>query len=265
MATNFPTSLQDLDATRGASGDPLSTPNHATHHQTEDDTLEALQAKVGVDSSAVTSSHDYKLSSVTSTAKAVPDTRTITATSPVTIDGGASANLTANRTIAVGAASTTASGVIEVAIASEVNTGTDATRAVSPDSLSGSYAGTKVAELMPFLAGDDVTVGDGAAYFTMPSPYNGMNLVAVHARVITAGTTGTTDVQIANVTQAADMLSTKLTIDSGETGSDTAATPAVIDTGNDDVATNDLIRVDVDATSTTKAKGLIIRMEFQLP
>jgi hypothetical protein len=61
------------------------------------------------------------------------------------------------------------------------------------------------------------------------------------------------------------MLSTKLTIDSGETGSDTAATAAVIDTTKDDVATNDLLRIDVDATATTKAKGLIITLGFQLP
>jgi hypothetical protein len=92
-----------------------------------------------------------------------------------------------------------------------------------------------------------------------------MNLVEVHAEVITAGTTGTTDIQIHNVTQAADMLSTKITIDSAETGSDTAAAAAVIDTANDDVATNDVIRVDVDAISTTAPKGLIVSLVFQLP
>jgi len=92
-----------------------------------------------------------------------------------------------------------------------------------------------------------------------------MNLVSVHAEVITAGTTNTTDIQIANDTQSADMLSTKITIDSGETGSDTAAAAAVIDTSEDDVATNDLIRVDVDAISTTAAKGLVVTLEFRLP
>ena len=61
------------------------------------------------------------------------------------------------------------------------------------------------------------------------------------------------------------MLSTKLTIDSAETGSDTAATPAVIDTSNDDVSENDLLRVDVDAVQTTAAKGLWITLGFQLP
>lgn len=108
----------------------------------------------------------------------------------------------------------------------------------------------------------DVAVGDGQGYMVVPSPMNGLNLVRVHARVITAGTTGTTDIQIHNVTQGADMLSTKITIDSTETGSDTAATPAVIDTGNDDVATNDLLRVDLDAVSTTAPKGLLVTLEF---
>jgi hypothetical protein len=61
------------------------------------------------------------------------------------------------------------------------------------------------------------------------------------------------------------MLSTVITIDSGETGSDTGATAAVIDTGNDDVITNDLLRIDVDAISTTAPKGLIITLEFRLP
>lgn len=83
-----------------------------------------------------------------------------------------------------------------------------------------------------------------------------------HAEVITAGTTGTTDIQIYNVDNAVDMLSTKLTIDSAETGSDTAATAAVINTSNDDVDENDVIRIDVDAVSTTPAVGLIVTLGF---
>lgn len=67
MATNFPTSLQDLDATRGTATQKLNSPSHVTHHQTEDDTIEALQVKVGVDSSAVTTSLDYKIATLTTT------------------------------------------------------------------------------------------------------------------------------------------------------------------------------------------------------
>lgn len=109
----------------------------------------------------------------------------------------------------------------------------------------------------------DTSTGDGKAYAHIPNSLNGLNLVEVHAEVITAGTTNTTDIQIHNLTQAADMLSTKLTIDSTETGSDTAATAAVIDTANDDVAENDVIRIDVDAVHSTPAKGLLVTLGFE--
>lgn len=107
-----------------------------------------------------------------------------------------------------------------------------------------------------------VSTGNGKFYFHVDDRVAGLNLKAVHAEVISAGTTGTTDIQIQNVTQAADMLSTVITIDSGETGSDTAATPAVIDTANDDVAENDLLRVDIDAVQTVPPQGLIVTLKF---
>ena len=163
------------------------------------------------------------------------------------------------------AASLTVAGLIEVATVAETDTGTDATRAVSPDGLAGSYAGVKSVGLPVFASGVDVATGDGAFYFEVPAALDGMDLVSARARVLTAGTTGTTDIQIHNVTDAVDMLSTKMTIDSGETTTATAATPAVIDTSNDDVATGDLIRIDIDAVSTTEPQGLLVTLEFQLP
>ena len=94
-----------------------------------------------------------------------------------------------------------------------------------------------------------------------------MDLVAVSACVATAGTTGTTDVQIHRVRSATpvDMLSTKITIDSGEVDTATAATAAVVNTSNDDVQTSDQIHVDIDAVSTTAAKGLVVNLQFALP
>jgi len=167
---------------------------------------------------------------------------------------------------AVAAASDTVAGISELAIASEVTTGTDTGRAVTPDSLAGSTIfGRKAVQITCFDYTTNTATGDGKGYFVVPEEFNGMNLVRVHARVITAGTTNTTDIQIANVTDSQDMLSTKITIDSGETGSDSAATAAVINASYDDVATNDLLRIDVDAISTTAAKGLIVTLEFQLP
>lgn len=168
-------------------------------------------------------------------------------------------------TIAADSASDTVDGIVELATVAETDTGTDATRAVTPDGLAGSNFGEKVVQIVAFDFTTDTATGDGAYYFVIPSSLNGMNLVEVAARVITAGTTGTTDIQIANVTDAQDMLSTKMTIDSGETSTATAATPAVINATYDDVATDDLLRVDVDAVSTTKAKGLIVTLIFRLP
>jgi len=65
MSTTFPTTIQDLDATRGSTGQPLNNPNHITHHTNEDDTIEALQNKVGVNGSAVATSIDYILKDIT--------------------------------------------------------------------------------------------------------------------------------------------------------------------------------------------------------
>jgi hypothetical protein len=130
-----------------------------------------------------------------------------------------------------------------------------------------STATTDFVQLVAFDWTVDVTVGDGKAYFAVPAKLNGMNLTSVAAYVITAGTTGTTDIQVARIRSGSpvDMLSTKMTIDSTETGTNTAATAAVINTSNDDVATHDMIRIDVDAVSTTAPKGLIITLNFDRP
>jgi hypothetical protein len=164
-------------------------------------------------------------------------------------------------------ATTSEAGKVELAIASEVNTGTDATRAVTPDALAGSNYGTAIYQVMVFNDANDCVTGDGAGdiFLRIPSTLNGFDLVGVAASCQTAGTTGTMDIQIHNVTQAADMLTTKITIDSAETDSSTAATPAAIDTANDDVATGDQLRIDVDAAHTTAAKGLLVEMQFRLP
>ena len=62
MATNFPTSLDAL--TNPTSSDSLSSPSHSAQHANVNDAVEALQAKVGVDGSAVTSSLDYQLANI---------------------------------------------------------------------------------------------------------------------------------------------------------------------------------------------------------
>lgn len=57
MTTSFPTSLDALTNPTGSSS--LTSPDHAGQHADANDAIEALQTKVGVDGSAVTSSLDY--------------------------------------------------------------------------------------------------------------------------------------------------------------------------------------------------------------
>ena len=89
MSTNYPTSLTVY--TNPAPGDLVSTSiggrTHSQFHSDNNDDLESLQAKVGIDGSAVTTSHDYKLSGVATGDKAASLTGTETLTNK-TISGG---------------------------------------------------------------------------------------------------------------------------------------------------------------------------------
>ena len=61
MASNFPSSLDSFTNPSSTDAmDSVSVP-HATQHADLNDAVVALEAKVGADSSAVTSSHDYKI------------------------------------------------------------------------------------------------------------------------------------------------------------------------------------------------------------
>lgn len=61
MATSFPTGLDTL--TNPIGSNTLDSPDHAGQHADANDAIEALQAKVGVNNSTVTTSIDYKLTS----------------------------------------------------------------------------------------------------------------------------------------------------------------------------------------------------------
>ena len=101
----------------------------------------------------------------------------------------------------------------------------------------------------------------GIAYFTIPARLNGYKLKSVHARVITAGVSGSAN--LFNFTiNGTNMLSTALMINASAVDSSTAATPYVIDTAHDDVVTNDLIAVTCSQINTTAPKGLIVQLNF---
>jgi len=103
--------------------------------------------------------------------------------------------------------------------------------------------------------------GNGITHITIPSTLDGKNLFSAQAHVYTVGTTSSiTNIQLHNLTDGNDMLSTPITIDLNEKDSSTAATPSV--TGDDNgVSTADVIRIDVDAVATNTL-GLEVRMVF---
>jgi len=109
-----------------------------------------------------------------------------------------------------------------------------------------------------------VATGNGQNFFRATGSLRGMVLKAVHQNVVTAGTTGTMDVQIRRVRDATpvNVLSTVSTLDTTETTTDSADAPAVINVANDDVEDDDMWFVDVTAIHTTPAEGLVVTLEF---
>lgn len=113
-------------------------------------------------------------------------------------------------------------------------------------------SGTDKKTVVFYLNADTaLTTGDGKA-FSAPLIYMaGWNLTEVIAYRSIGN--GTDSYQIRNVTQAADVLSTEITIDAGELTSGTAAVPPVIDTGQNDVTLYDQYAVDVNTVGTDSA------------
>ncbi len=119
--------------------------------------------------------------------------------------------------------------------------------------------------------GSAITTGDGKVYVRIPTILNGHNLVSVGASVSTVSSSGIPTVQLrrmrltnATTQAAADMLTTKLTIDASEFDSKDATNAAVIDTSNDDVQTGDQINIDIDVAGTG-TKGLVVTLTFEAP
>jgi hypothetical protein len=87
MATNFPTSIDAL--VNPIATDSLATVNHAEQHANANDAIEALEAKVGVTNSAVTSSLDYRVRNIDATTAIVSGS---TSTDLVRITQGGTGN-----------------------------------------------------------------------------------------------------------------------------------------------------------------------------
>ena len=132
------------------------------------------------------------------------------------------------------------------------------TRSILPKNIAAFTERTLVIKCVADTIGP--TVGNGITHVTIPSTLNGKNLSSAQAHVYTAGTGSTTTVQLHNLTDGQDMLSTPITIDASEKDSSTAATPSVIGSYAG-VSTADVIRIDVDVVATNTL-GLEVRMVF---
>lgn len=164
------------------------------------------------------------------------------------------------------------SSAYDDATGAETTTGTSTAKYVSPDGLAGSdYGKRTIGLLVTDPGGDAITTGNGKVVARIPSVMNGWNLVSVAANLTTVSSSGAPAVMVrrsrrTNATTRADqdMLTTAITIDANEFDTVDAATPAVIDTSNDDVNTGDHVYIDID-TAGTGAKGLFVELTFQLP
>jgi hypothetical protein len=150
-------------------------------------------------------------------------------------------------------ATTSAEGIVEIATQAEVNTGTDASRVVTCDTLNG-WDGTGQNEVLGIAVSDettDLTTGTAKATFRMPYA---MTLSEVRATVTTAPVGSTL---VVDLNEGTTILSTKLSIDASEKTSETAATPAVI---SDSALADDAeITIDIDQVgASTAGTGLKI-------
>ena len=150
-----------------------------------------------------------------------------------------------------------------------VRSGTDYKTTVTDITTYVSGALVEKERIVTFQIPGTLATGDGTGLgtrgFLVPSIYNGKNLVSCVAVVETAGTSGSANLfQVRRVRSASpvDMLSTRIMIDAGEVSSTTAATAYVINTSNDDVATGDVIYIDVDQLNTTPPTTLTVYLGF---
>lgn len=157
-------------------------------------------------------------------------------------------------------ASVSAQGVVELATAAEVDTGTDATRAVTPDSLHDSSKNVLfivqrvIDHEIDCATGTDL-IGDIVLPFDGSFVQDDDNPEWFSAYTDTAGTTGTMVVDV-NLNGTTIMTTNKLDIETGEKSTTTAATQPDLTTTT--FSAGDILTIDIDAVHTTEALGLTV-------
>ena len=147
-------------------------------------------------------------------------------------------------------ASVTVEGISELATTAEIDTGTDSTRTMPVDQFVASKRNVRTI-VRDVIADDADQTVDATLAGDFSCPIAG-TIIEVGVTVSTAGTTGTSTHDINK--NGTTILSTKITVDSGEKTSRTAATDSVISVSA--VAEGDILTFDTDAIQTTAAKGI---------
>jgi hypothetical protein len=169
-------------------------------------------------------------------------------------------------TLDVAAASDTTVGAVELATIAETDTGTDATRAITPDGLQGSirnirWLAFRIIHPDIDCVTDTDLIGDFVVPFDCTLLQDDSNPEWFSAATDTAGTTGTMVVDV-HLNGTTIMTTNKLDIETAEKSTTTAATQPDLTTT--DVSAGDILTFDIDAVHTTEAKGLTVYMAVRL-
>lgn len=167
---------------------------------------------------------------------------------------------TSDATSYVSASSLILAGKVELATTAEINTGSDSTRAMPVDQYVASnrnirYFNIRVLDPSSSHFATNTIGGD------FEIPFTG-TITEIGVWVDTAGAVGGACTIDVNLNAATIMAITKISVDTGEKTSRTAATPPVLSTTA--VTAGDIITVDIDAINTTPAMGLVLRLGIRM-
>ena len=152
-------------------------------------------------------------------------------------------------------ASTTVQGIVELATTAEIDTGTDSTRAMPVNQFVASKRNVRYFDIYAIEKATDNAVGTNIIG-AIECPFT-WTITEIGAYVETAGVTGAS-VWDVNKNGTTIMTTNKLSIDSAEVSTRTSATAPTLTTTA--ITAGDLITIDTDSLSTTKPKGLHIRI-----
>jgi len=157
----------------------------------------------------------------------------------------------------------------------ETTTGTDTTKAVTPDGLAHSDFGKRYITVMCIDDATTLTTGNGKCFIPLYKEFNGWNFVGASAYLGGATATGLTTIDIQRCASVVSgircsgtnvsVFSTTMTIDSGENSTDNAATAAVINSSNQGLSTGQWLRIDIGGTISGTPQGLYVTVVLQKP